>query len=125
MERIDGPSMVTVIDRRPWTINQEGHTLAKLHNRLHEIAGPEWIKEAPGGSGDRLIHLDLHPLNVILAERGPVVIDWPNASRGDGNVDVAPTWLLLATGGIPAGRIQAALSPQTGDRESPSGASRI
>ena len=58
--------------------------------------------------GDRLVHLDLHPLNVILSDKGPVVIDWPNAARGDGNTDVALTWVLISAGGIPAGRVRAA-----------------
>jgi aminoglycoside phosphotransferase (APT) family kinase protein len=46
--------------------------------------------------GDALVHLDLHPLNVIMhPERGPVVIDWANASRGDGLFDVGVTYVLL------------------------------
>ncbi|MGA3149699.1 MAG: phosphotransferase, partial [Acidimicrobiales bacterium] len=61
------------------------------------------------GRGHRLVHLDLHPLNIILAPTGPVVIDWPNAARGDANTDIAVTWVLLAAGAIPAGRVRAAL----------------
>ena len=59
--------------------------LADLHDRLHEIAGPDWLPGMPDG-GDRLLHLDLHPLNVIMSPNGPVVIDWPNAAarRPDG-----------------------------------------
>ena len=46
--------------------------------------------------GDALVHLDLHPLNVIMQpERGPVVIDWANASRGDGLFDIGVTYVLL------------------------------
>jgi len=109
MERIAGPSMVTVLGRRPWTLGQQGRSLADLHKRLHEIPVPEWIKDAPCGRGHRLVHLDLHPLNIILAPTGPVVIDWPNAARGDANTDIAVTWVLLAAGAIPAGRVRAAL----------------
>jgi aminoglycoside phosphotransferase (APT) family kinase protein len=47
------------------------------------------------------VHLDLHPDNVILSRRGPVVIDWRNARRGDGAIDVATTWLIMATSEIP------------------------
>ncbi|MGA3148890.1 MAG: phosphotransferase, partial [Acidimicrobiales bacterium] len=43
MERIAGPSMVTVLGRRPWTLGQQGRSLADLHKRLHEIPVPEWI----------------------------------------------------------------------------------
>ena len=71
------------------------------------IPAPDWLADAPCGRGDRLIHLDLHPLNVMITGKGPVVIDWPNAARGDGNTDVALTWVLLAAGGIPAGRLKA------------------
>jgi len=47
------------------------------------------------------VHLDLHPLNVILGPRGPVVIDWPSAARGDPAVDVGLAWVLMAAGEIP------------------------
>jgi aminoglycoside phosphotransferase (APT) family kinase protein len=109
MERVDGPVMVAAIGRRPWTVRRQGAILAELHNRLHEIPAPDWAPEAPCGSGDRLIHLDLHPLNVILTSKGPTVIDWTGAARGAGEVDVALTWVLLASGGIPAGRVKAAV----------------
>jgi aminoglycoside phosphotransferase (APT) family kinase protein len=108
MERIDGTSMVTVAQRRPWTIRQQGRLLADLHERLHRIPAPDWARDAPCGRGDQLVHLDLHPLNVMLTNMGPVVIDWPNAARGDGNIDVALTWVLLSAGGIPTGRVRAA-----------------
>jgi aminoglycoside phosphotransferase (APT) family kinase protein len=49
------------------------------------------------GSGDRLLHLDLHPANVILSPAGPVVVDWTNARRGDPAFDVALTWVIGAT----------------------------
>ena len=107
MERIEGPLMMTVLGRRPWTVRQHGTTLADLHRRLHEIPAPDWV--AGFGDGDRLLHLDLHPLNVIISPKGPVVIDWPSAARGDGATDVALTWVLMAAGGIAAGRVKAAV----------------
>jgi aminoglycoside phosphotransferase (APT) family kinase protein len=67
------------------------------------------VAPAPGGHGDCLVHLDLHPLNVIVTAGGPMVIDWPNTRRGDGNSDVALTWALLAAGEVPAGRVKAAV----------------
>jgi hypothetical protein len=109
MERIDGPILLDAIGRRPWTIREQGALLADLHRRLHEIPAPDWLGDAPAGHGDRLVHLDLHPLNVILSTKGPVVIDWPNAAKGTAAVDVAVTWVLLASAGIPAGRMKAAL----------------
>jgi aminoglycoside phosphotransferase (APT) family kinase protein len=45
--------------------------------------------------------LDLHPDNVLLSQRGPMVIDWSNASGGDGADDVALTWVILTTSAVP------------------------
>jgi aminoglycoside phosphotransferase (APT) family kinase protein len=53
--------------------------------------------------------MDLHPLNVLVARNGPMVIDWTNAASGDPTVDVAVTWVLIASGEVPAGRAKAAL----------------
>jgi aminoglycoside phosphotransferase (APT) family kinase protein len=51
-----------------------------------------------------LLHLDLYPLNVMMGPRGPAVIDWARACRGNPDVDVALAWILMATGEVPAGR---------------------
>ncbi|SOD67561.1 Phosphotransferase enzyme family protein [Streptomyces zhaozhouensis] len=61
-----------------------GATLAGLLDRLHAL---------PGG----LVHLDLHPENVLRTARGPVVIDWCNAreNRPPGR-DRAVSALILA-----------------------------
>lgn len=107
MERIDGPSMADALGRQPWRLRSYGVVLADLHRRLHDILAPEWVADAPFGHGDALLHLDLHPLNVIVTPKGPVVIDWPNARRGDGNSDVALTWVLVGAGTIPGNRVKA------------------
>jgi aminoglycoside phosphotransferase (APT) family kinase protein len=109
MERLTGSSMVAAISRRPWTIRRQATVLADLHRRLHDIPAPDWLPPAPCGEGDRLLHLDLHPLNVMVTTNGPVVIDWPNAVRGEGPIDVALTWVLMASGEAPFGRIKAAV----------------
>ena len=54
-----------------------------------------------------MLHLDLHPLNVLIGPKGPVVIDWTAASRGDPDVDVALAWALMSAGEIPGGRLRA------------------
>jgi aminoglycoside phosphotransferase (APT) family kinase protein len=53
--------------------------------------------------------MDLHPLNVIMSPRGPIVIDWPNARRGDPMADVALTYALIRCGRIPLARPVAAV----------------
>ena len=49
-----------------------------------------------------LCHGDLHPSNVILSPRGPMIVDWFDASRGEPVADVArSTLVLLAHGADP------------------------
>jgi aminoglycoside phosphotransferase (APT) family kinase protein len=98
LERVDGPTMVERMTRRPWTIGGQLRVLAALHDQLHAIPAPAWLDHAPMGGGDSIVHLDLHPLNVLLSPSGPMVIDWTNAGRGSGMADVVLTWLLLRTG---------------------------
>ena len=109
MERIEGADMVAVMTKRPWTIPRQGRRLADLHRRLHVLAAPDWLEDAPVGRGDRIVHLDLHPLNVMIGPKGPVVIDWTGASRGDPAVDVALAWVLMAAGEVPTGRLIGAI----------------
>lgn len=109
MERIDGVTMVEAVGRAPWTVRRQGATLADLHHRLHEIEGPDFLPAAPVGTGTKVLHLDLHPLNVMIGPKGPVVIDWPNARRGDPDVDVGLAWVLMAAGQIPGGGLKARL----------------
>lgn len=97
MDRIDGPTMVDAFTRRPWTLRRHAKVLADLHRRLHEIDAPEWLTQHPDG-GDRVVHLDLHPLNVLYGAGGPVLIDWTNARRGRAETDLAQTWLIVAAG---------------------------
>ena len=100
LERVDGSSMLTDLARRPWRLGRHARMLAELHRGLHRIPAPKGLR-SPLGRGDRLVHFDLHPENVLLSSRGPVVIDWSNASRGEPADDVALTWVILATSEIP------------------------
>ena len=109
MERLDGPSMVDLLGKRPWTVRRQGALLAGLHQQLHKMPAPDWLPAAPGAPGSQLVHLDLHPLNIMMTAKGPVVIDWANAARGDGHTDVAITWVLVAAGQIPGPAIKAAV----------------
>ena len=95
LERIDGPTMGQAITRRPWELLRHVRSLADLHERLHTIPF----------DGRSLIHFDLHPDNVLLSRRGPVVIDWTNAHGGSAAADVAMTWLILETSAGLPGRL--------------------
>ncbi|MGA2835694.1 MAG: phosphotransferase [Acidimicrobiales bacterium] len=109
MERVDGTTMVDAGASHPWRLRAMGRELAGLHELLHRIAAPDWVPAAPVGTGDRLLHMDLHPLNVLMGPDGPVVIDWANAARGEPTIDVAVTWVLVASGQVPTGRVQSAV----------------
>lgn len=95
MERAEGPTMLGDMMLNPWRMQRHAVTLAILLDRLHAITAPDWLP-SPLGEGTALLHLDLHPENVILTQHGPAVIDWPNAARGPGAADVAHTWVVLA-----------------------------
>jgi aminoglycoside phosphotransferase (APT) family kinase protein len=110
MERLYGPTMMYDLLRRPHRAQRHARTLADLHERLHAIPAPGGLRRLYG-SADRTLHLDLHPGNVMLTGRGPVVIDWTNAGAGDPGADVALTMVTALTSDISAfpGRQRAVL----------------
>jgi len=91
--------MLADLGSRPWRVRPHARTLARLHDRLHQIEAPPGV---PGafGPGNRLLHLDLHPGNVMLTARGPVVIDWTNARAGAPGADVAMAYLIMASSDV-------------------------
>jgi Phosphotransferase enzyme family len=97
LERIPGRTMGADLRLRPWRVRRHVDTLVSLHSRLHAIPF----------EGASMIHLDLHPENVLLSPRGPVVIDWTNARSGDPAIDIALTWLILRTTARLPGRLMA------------------
>ncbi len=99
MEYVPGPTMAEAMFAEPASVVERCERLAGLSVALHSIPAPAWLRPGPVEPGPCLIHLDLHPLNVIESPGGPVVIDWANAARGSARVDAAVSWLLLATGG--------------------------
>lgn len=86
--------------------------LPSLRERLERKIGeakplPETLKEgalralARLPEGDSLCHGDFHPENVLMTARGPVVIDWTDATIGNPLADVARTSLLLQSSTLP------------------------
>jgi aminoglycoside phosphotransferase (APT) family kinase protein len=94
MTRLHGTDMLADLARKPWLAARHGRKLAQLHDQLHEIEAPPVLRR-PFGEGDRVLHLDLHPGNVMLTTDGPVVIDWSNAAAGPPGADVAIAALIM------------------------------
>ena len=101
LERLGGRDMLADLSARPWLARRHARTLAGLHDRLHAITAPPSLR-APFGPGGRVLHLDLHPGNVMLTAAGPVVIDWSNVAAGPAAADVAMAWLIIATSEVDA-----------------------
>ncbi len=88
MQRISGPSLLTALVAGDVSVAEAAATLVDLHHRLHQI---------PVGTGsNRILHLDLHPDNVLLGPSGPVLIDWTNSVEGPPALDTAVSALILA-----------------------------
>jgi Ser/Thr protein kinase RdoA (MazF antagonist) len=125
MERLDGPDLLSVLDRRPWLLARAARILGRTHAAVQAAVAPpqlpevrdyvrrqladsqlvpddlrarafERLEQLP--DGDRICHWDFQPANVLLTGRGPVVIDWAFAARGDAAADVARTRLILQAG---------------------------
>jgi tRNA A-37 threonylcarbamoyl transferase component Bud32 len=99
LERADGTTMLADLERDPSLLRAHARVLAEMHERLHAIAAPPWLRAI--GPGDVIVHLDLHPENVLITSRGPMVIDWANARRGHWADDVAHTAVILGGAIVP------------------------
>ena len=100
MERVDGPTMLADLARRPWRLLRHAARLARLHQQVHAVPGLDGLR-APFGDGEALLHFDLHPDNVLLSPRGPVLIDWEGAGRGPAEADLALCWVVVAMSTVP------------------------
>lgn len=103
LERVDGPSLVEAALAGRLTPAEAGRTLARLHHELHRVpvAGlPPLPDAAPAGPGDVVVHLDLHPANVLVGDAGPVVVDWANARTAAATLDTGVTALTLAAAAL-------------------------
>ena len=89
MERLDGPTMAQAMVTDGIALHEAAEMLAGLLRRLHELPS------LPGGER-QILHLDLHPENVMLTGRGPVVIDWCNARDGEADLDTGLSALIVA-----------------------------
>lgn len=127
LERIDGPSMMDIIRERPWRIVRMARLWGELHVQIHSHEAEALpslrgilksrIRDGTGlpppmldgvldaldvlPDGDTVCHGDFHPDNIIMSPRGPVIIDWVDASRGQAVADIARSWLLARFAVLP------------------------
>jgi aminoglycoside phosphotransferase (APT) family kinase protein len=128
-ERVEGPSMLAEFRSKPWKLIRSARQLAELHAATHALPGAELpanrqrlegniraaqalldhLKETALSAlarlpdSDALLHGDFHPDNVIMTARGPIIIDWMTATRGNPLADVARTSMLLDLAALPPG----------------------
>ncbi len=88
MERLTGPTMLEALVAGAIDAREAGTVLAALLRQLHAIPGRR--------PGTRVLHLDLHPENVLLTADGPRVIDWGTAEDGDPGLDWGLSAVILA-----------------------------
>ena len=129
LERVDGIDLLGWIAARPWAVRSAGRTLGAEHAALHRVEAPaglprlhDDLRHRLGSQlvpndvraralerldalpdGDRLLHGDFHPANLLRTEDGYVVIDWTNGTSGDPAADVARTILLMGGGKLAEG----------------------
>lgn len=126
-ERVYGTTMLHALAREPWSVLRHARLLAELHVQMHRCVGQalpsqrarleQRVRNAPSvreavreialrtiaslPDDNKLCHGDFHPDNVMLSQRGPVIIDWSDVTCGNPFADVARTSLLLQVGEAP------------------------
>ncbi|CAM5745546.1 hypothetical protein STAFG_7083 [Streptomyces afghaniensis 772] len=95
MERLSGPTMLQACLAGTLDPTEAGSILARLLRRLHTVPALRSTDPAV-----RVLHLDLHPENVILTPDGPRVIDWSNTDEGEPVLDRAVSAVILAQAAV-------------------------
>ncbi len=100
MEKVEGRSMLDELAARPWAARVLGRRVGELHHQLlHlDVAPPADLPSV--ADGQRVLHLDFHPGNVMVHRQRLTIIDWTNAAVGPAGLDIATTWMLMATSTI-------------------------
>jgi Ser/Thr protein kinase RdoA (MazF antagonist) len=124
LQRLDGPTLLQLLQTRAVTSEQVGAILATLYTSVHKTPPPPdvlslrgWIDAASRTSRDilpeqiatgvlalidrlppeyGLCHADLHPGNVIMTADGPRIIDWACALRASAVFDIARAHVSLS-----------------------------
>ncbi|MDX3643463.1 phosphotransferase [Streptomyces sp. MB09-02B] len=89
LERLSGPTLLEACAAGQVAAPEVGATLARLLRALHAVPS----RHRPGA---QVLHLDLHPENVVLTPHGPRVIDWNNTEEGPPGLDWGVSAMILA-----------------------------
>jgi serine/threonine protein kinase len=131
MERVTGQTMQQLLAARPYLVTHHARLFAELQAQMHSCHAPEILsrKESLGAQivragvtsriksialarldvlpdGDTICHGDLHPDNVLMTARGPVIIDWSFSTSGNPASDAARTALMLRISNSPGTAFQ-------------------
>ena len=126
-QRVEGVTMLQVLQIAPWKVLPLTRQLAALHADMHQRSASnlpsaqeviahkinnappldqrtkttiiEYLGQLP--KDDKLLHGDFHPDNILLTSNGPVIIDWIDATMGNPLADVARTSLLARVANSP------------------------
>ncbi|MER6162379.1 phosphotransferase [Streptomyces sp. NPDC001868] len=97
LERLSGPTLVEAFATGLLDPARVGAILARLLHDLHTLPPRSQVPPtATATPTPRVLHLDLHPENVILTPHGPQVIDWNNAEEGPPGLDWGVSAMILA-----------------------------
>lgn len=103
LEMLPGQPAADFARRSPGLARVAGQACGAVHALLAEVSAPAGLRAVPAsGRGTpagqaRVVHLDLHPFNILSGADGEVtgVLDWANAAAGDPDLDRARTWTIL------------------------------
>jgi len=128
-ERVSGISMLQDMNNHPWKLFQYARTLAALQFKINQLSLLGFmpykdelayaIRKVPQldnhtrkkvldmlsslPDGDRVCHGDFHPGNIMLTDKGAVVIDWITVRTGNPIADFTRTSMILTVGPKGAG----------------------
>ncbi len=128
-----GKPLLSAIESRPWSMWGLGRTFGMAQARVHAVAPPaelqanaphDWVSRAGKQyvalsehvlslqpATDSLIHMDFHPLNLIVEGATLTgIIDWSGAAAGDRRADLARTVATLVAAPVPPGPLSPLLN---------------
>jgi aminoglycoside phosphotransferase (APT) family kinase protein len=107
-----GQTLLAEVRAHPWRLWSLGIALGRMHARIHALPVPAALRAVVPDVDLRgehtapisLLHMDFHPLNVMVDNRRVTgVLDWANVRVGDRRADLARTVTLLRLPPLPPG----------------------